>query len=86
MHSRGSGFFDFSYTTVTLGTLMVAILFFSVPSKALEVMTLIIAVFLAVDMIIILAVPKLRAEEGWVGIVAVVWATLMAIYNSITDR
>lgn len=86
MHSRGSGFFDFSYTTLTLGNLLVAILFFSIPSKPMEIGSLIIAAFLLIDMIIILSVPRIRAEEGWVGITSVVWATVMALYNVLTDR
>lgn len=86
MNSRGSGFFDFSYTTLTLGNLLVAILFFSTPSKAMQIGSLIVAGFLLIDMIIIVAVPRIRVEEGWVGIASVVWATLIALYNVLTDR
>lgn len=86
MHSRGSGFFDFSYTTLTVGNLLIAILFFSTPSKAMEIGSLIVAGFLVIDMIIILSVARLRAEEGWVGIASVIWATLIALYNVLTDR
>ncbi|KAF5014129.1 hypothetical protein F66182_15004 [Fusarium sp. NRRL 66182] len=32
-------------------------------------------------MIIIVAVPRIRLEEGWVGIASVVWAVLIAAYN-----
>ncbi|KAI9834762.1 MAG: hypothetical protein M1819_002848 [Sarea resinae] len=86
MHSRGSGFFDFSYTTLTVGNLLVAVIFFSKPSKAMQVSCMVIAVFLLVDMIIILAVGRLRIEEGWVGIASVVWATVMATWTVLTDR
>ena len=86
MHSRGSGFFDFSYTTLTIGNLLVAILFFSTPSKPMEWGSLVVAFFLLIDMIIIVAVARIRVEEGWVGIASVVWATLMALYNVLTDR
>jgi len=75
MHSRGSGFFDFSYTTLTLGLLLVVLLFFSTPSKAAQVTCLVISVVLLFDMILIVAVPKLRVEEGWVGIASVVWVS-----------
>lgn len=37
-------------------------------------------------MIIILAVSRLRAEEGWVGVASVVWSSLMAFFNVLTDR
>lgn len=86
MHSRGSGFFDFSYTTLTIGNLLVAILFFSTPSRAMEWGSLLVAFFLLIDMIIILTVPRLRLEEGWVGIASVVWATVIALFNVLTDR
>ncbi|KAA8576894.1 hypothetical protein EYC84_006934 [Monilinia fructicola] len=86
MHSRGSGFFDFSYTTLTLGLLLIVLLFFSTPSKAAQVTCLVIAVILLVDMIMIVAVPRLRVEEGWVGIASVVWALLMAVWTIVTDR
>jgi len=86
MHSRGSGFFDFSYTTLTIGNLLVAVLFFSTPSKPMEIGSLVVAAFLLIDMIIILSVPRIRVEEGWVGIASVVWATVMALYNVLTDR
>lgn len=37
-------------------------------------------------MIMILAVPRLRVEEGWVGIASVVWALLISVWVVITDR
>lgn len=86
MHSRGSGFFDFSYTTLTAGNLLVALLFFSAPSVAMRVSTGIVAFLLLVDMIVILAVPRLRGEEGGVGIASVVWAFVVAVWCIIADR
>jgi pimeloyl-ACP methyl ester carboxylesterase len=86
MHSRGSGFFDFSYTTLTFGILLVSLLFFSTPSKPMEITSLVIAGLLLLDTIIILAVGRLRTEEGWVGIASVIWATLIALYTVLTDR
>lgn len=86
MHSRGSGFFDFSYSTLTLGLLLVILLFFATPSKAAQVTCLVIGVMLLIDMIIIVSVPRIRVEEGWVGIASVVWATLISIWTIFTDR
>ncbi|GAB7354045.1 hypothetical protein MBLNU459_g4626t1 [Dothideomycetes sp. NU459] len=86
LHTRGSGFFDFSYTTLTAGMLLVAILFFSAPSRAMQISMATTAVILLIDMIIILATPKLRAEEGWPGIASVVWATLIGLWCVLTDR
>lgn len=86
MHSRGSGFFDFSYTTLTLGLLLIVLLFFATPSKAAQVTCLVLAVILLVDMIIIVAVPRLRLEEGWVGIASIVWATIISFWTVFTDR
>ncbi|KAF2739298.1 mitochondrial integral membrane protein-like protein [Polyplosphaeria fusca] len=86
MHSRGSGFFDFAYTCLTLGNLLVAIIFFAEPAKALRITTAIIAGFLLIDMIIILADSRIRLEEGWVGIASVVWAVVIAGWCVLTDR
>lgn len=86
MHSRGSGFFDFAYTSLTIGNLLVAIIFFVVPAKALRITTAIIAVFLLVDMIMILSVPRIRVEEGWVGIASAIWAFFITAWCIMTDR
>lgn len=86
MHSRGSGFFDFSYTTLTAGLLLIVLLFFSAPSKAAQVTCLVISILLLLDMILIVSVTQVRFEEGWVGIASVVWALVMAIWTVATDR
>ncbi|KAI8940213.1 hypothetical protein NX059_003918 [Plenodomus lindquistii] len=86
LHTRGSGFFDFAYTCLTLGNLLVVTIFFVTPAKGLRITTAIIAVLLAINMIIILAVPRVRLEEGWVGIASVVWAFVMAVWCILTDR
>jgi pimeloyl-ACP methyl ester carboxylesterase len=86
MHSRGAGFFSFAYTTLTVSYLIIALLFFTVPSKAMTISGLVLSVFLFVDMCIILGVPQLRVEEGWVGIASVVWATLISIFNILQSQ
>lgn len=85
-NSRGSGFFDFSFTTLTIGNILVALIFFAVPSSAMSILSMSISVLLLIDMIIILAVPQIRSEEGWVGIASVIWAALIAFYNVIANR
>jgi pimeloyl-ACP methyl ester carboxylesterase len=86
MHTRGSGFFGFSYTTLTVGNLVIALLFFATPSKAQQLSCLIISALLLVNAITILAVPRLRVEEGWVGIASVLWATIVGAWTILTDR
>lgn len=86
MHSRGSGFFDVSYATLTIGNLLVGLLFFATPSTPMGVLSMATSVLLLVDMIIILAVGRLRVEEGWVGIASVVWATVIGLYNVLANR
>jgi pimeloyl-ACP methyl ester carboxylesterase len=86
LNTRGSGFFDFAYTCLTLGILLNALMFFSGPSLAMRVSQGVLAVILLVDVIIIVAVPRLRAEESAPGVASVVWATLMAIFCIVTDR
>ncbi|GES59715.1 integral membrane protein [Aspergillus terreus] len=86
MHTRGSGFFCFAYTTLTVAYLVISLLFFSVPSRPMVVSGILLLVLLLVDMCIIVGVPRLRVEEGWVGIASVVWATLIALYNVLQIR
>ncbi|KAJ5186934.1 hypothetical protein N7449_009928 [Penicillium cf. viridicatum] len=86
MHPRGSGFFAFSYTTLATGYLALGLLFFAVPSMPMTVWAITLAVLLLVDMCIILAVPRIRLEEGWVGIASVVWVALISIYQAIQNR
>jgi hypothetical protein len=50
LHTRGSGFFDFSYTTLTAGLLLTSLLFFSAPSLAMRVCQGILGVVLLVDL------------------------------------
>jgi pimeloyl-ACP methyl ester carboxylesterase len=86
MHSRGSGYFDVSYALLTMGNLLVALLFFATPSTPMSILALAVSVMLMIDMILILAVSHVRAEEGWVGIASVVWAALMSLYSVLTNK
>jgi pimeloyl-ACP methyl ester carboxylesterase len=81
MYTRGSGYTDFSYTTFTVGNLIISLLFFAVPSKPMTIWNSLLAVLLIADMLIILCVPSIRIEEGWVGIASVVWAALISTYT-----
>ncbi|KAK5987314.1 hypothetical protein PT974_11439 [Cladobotryum mycophilum] len=85
-HTRGSGFLAFSFASLTMANMVCNLIFFGVPSKALRVLTIIMAVLLALDMILALSVSRVRYEEGWVGAVSVVWVVLMTLWTLITDR
>ncbi|KAK4993749.1 hypothetical protein LTR28_001080, partial [Elasticomyces elasticus] len=52
----------------------------------MRIASAIIALVLFVDAIIIVAVGRIRAEEGWPGIASVAWATLIALWCVGTDR
>ncbi|KAJ5921606.1 hypothetical protein N7454_009080 [Penicillium verhagenii] len=86
MHTRGSGFFAFSYTTLATGYLVLGLLFFAVPSKPITIWGIILTVLLLVDMTVILAIPRIRLEEGWVGIASVAWAAAISLYQVIQNR
>lgn len=43
-HTKGSGFFAFGYTSLTLANLLWTLLFFGVPSKAVRIIVIVIAV------------------------------------------
>ncbi|KAI1501743.1 hypothetical protein F5X99DRAFT_190296 [Biscogniauxia marginata] len=85
-HTRGSGFFSFSYATLTLANLLFTLVFFAIPSKPVRICSIITAAFLLIDTILLIAVDKTRHEEGWSGIISVVWAFLMASWTLGTDR
>jgi pimeloyl-ACP methyl ester carboxylesterase len=66
--------------------LLSLLVFFTTPSKAQQVSSLTLSLVLLVDTIIILAVGRIRHEEGWVGIVSVVWSVFVSIWAIVTDR
>ncbi|KAI9830775.1 MAG: hypothetical protein M1826_004408 [Phylliscum demangeonii] len=86
LHTRGSGFSAFSYSTLAVGNILLLLLFYRSPSLAQRISCLIIAFLLVLQVILILAVPRLRREEGWVGIATVAWAAVLAVWVAITDR
>lgn len=86
LHTRGSGFFDFAYACLTIGVLLNSLLFFSAPSMAMRVCQGILGIFLLADLIIIVAVTRIREEEGPPGISSVVWATAITAWCIFTDR
>jgi len=85
-HSRGSGFFAFSYTSIAFANSLFTLIFFGVPSKAVRILSIVISAIIAIDTIILLAVSLTRYEEGWVGTVSVGWALLMSLWTLLTDR
>ncbi|RPA96198.1 hypothetical protein L873DRAFT_1811839 [Choiromyces venosus 120613-1] len=86
MHSRGSGFFDFAYTTLATGSLAALLVFYVTPSRSEQYSWIALSILLLVDTIIILSVPRIRWEEGWVGIVSVIGATLVSAWAVLCDR
>lgn len=86
LHARGSPFFAFDYASLALLTLIVTLLFFSVPSRLARILGIVNAVVLLVDAVTILVVPGLRHAELWVGIASVIWAALMAAWFVAADR
>ncbi|KAM7189982.1 hypothetical protein V8F20_009916 [Naviculisporaceae sp. PSN 640] len=85
-HARGSPFFAFLFASVALCILGVELLFFSVPSKSVRILSIVSAVLLLVDTIVILAVEGVRHEEVWIGVASVIWATLVAVWALAADR
>ncbi|KAK0864033.1 hypothetical protein LTR91_005170 [Friedmanniomyces endolithicus] len=86
LSTRGSGFFDFSYTTLTAGILLTSLLFFANPSMAMRICQAILAGILLIDIIVIVSIGHIRNEEGPPGIASVVWATVMTIWCVFCDR
>ncbi|KAF6842489.1 integral membrane protein [Colletotrichum musicola] len=90
MHTRGSGFYAFSYSSLSLFTLLFTLVFFGAPSAAVRVLAVFMAVMLLADTILILAVQKNRYEEGAVGVASVIYlssgAFLMNLWTLLADR
>ncbi|KAI3556302.1 hypothetical protein CABS03_00692 [Colletotrichum abscissum] len=90
MHTRGSGFYAFSYSSVALFTLLFTLVFFAAPSKAVRVLAIFMALMLLVNMILIVAVQKNRYEEAGVGVASVVWppsgAFVVSLWALACDR
>jgi hypothetical protein len=85
-HARGSGFFAFGFATFSMANVVLTLLFFGVPAKSVRILAIVTGAILLLDMILILAVEKTRYEEGWVGIVSVVWSLLMSLWTLLVDR
>ncbi|KAI4863740.1 hypothetical protein F4820DRAFT_361765 [Hypoxylon rubiginosum] len=85
-HTRGSGFFAFSYASLALVNLLFTLIFFAIPSKPVRVLSVVLGALLLVNAILVISVEKTRHEEGWVGMVSVLWALLMAIWTLLMDR
>ncbi|KAH8676317.1 hypothetical protein BX600DRAFT_432833 [Xylariales sp. PMI_506] len=85
-HMRGSGFFSFSYASITLTNLLFTLIFFAIPSKAVRILSLIMGTFLLIDTVLIIAVDKTRHEEGWVGMASILWGFVISIWVLATDR
>ncbi len=72
LHTRGSGFFAFSYASLALTSLVVTLTFFAAPSRLARILAATSAGLLLVNTIVIVAVEKTRHEEAWVGIASAV--------------
>ncbi|PNY28358.1 Uncharacterized protein TCAP_01717 [Tolypocladium capitatum] len=86
LHTRGGGFFALSYASLALANMLFTLIFFGVPSKSVRILAMAMASLLVLDMILLLCVQQTRSEEGWVGIVSVVWALVMSLWTLFTDR
>lgn len=88
-HTRASGFFSFSYASIALANLLVTLVFFAVPAKAVRVLSVAMGGFLLLDAILLLAVEKTRYEEGWVGMASVLCKSnrllVLKVYYSCAD-
>ncbi|KAJ2907029.1 Integral membrane protein [Zalerion maritima] len=86
VHTRGAAFYSFGYATVSLLLLLATLLFFAVPAKSVRLLCIIMSVLLLLDIIVSLAVERVRHEERWVGIVSTAWTFLMSLWAVLVDR
>ncbi|ODQ55472.1 mitochondrial integral membrane protein [Saitoella complicata NRRL Y-17804] len=86
LSARASGYTAFIFAVFSVTNLVINLLFFTTPSKGDRLVSLTISVFLLACAVFILVVPRLRLEEGWVGIATVFWAALIGAWTVVTDR
>lgn len=86
MSFRGSGFFSLAYSTLSIASILVGFIFFAVPSLPMTLWTGVMALFLFVNMMLIVCAPKIRREEGWVGITSVSVTFALSIYLFLQTR
>jgi hypothetical protein len=89
-HTKGSGFFAFTYASVTLANLLFTLIFFAVPAKAVRILSVTMGAFLLIDTVLLLAVEKTRHEEGWVGMVSILCktplrSTVLVVFDILTS-
>ncbi|KAH7191356.1 hypothetical protein BKA60DRAFT_658423 [Fusarium oxysporum] len=82
----GSGWLAYNYASLTLANLLFTLVFFGVPSNSVRMLVIFISGVLTLDMILLLAVHKIRYEENWVGTISIMWALLMSLWTLFTDR
>jgi hypothetical protein len=70
----------YSYSTLATGILLVLLLFYGTPSKTERGILLAVFFFLFTNTIMILAAYPIRNDEGWVGIVSVVWCLMITAW------
>ncbi|KAL2756423.1 hypothetical protein ACRALDRAFT_1076382 [Sodiomyces alcalophilus JCM 7366] len=86
MNTRGSPFFAFGYACLALFNIFFTLAFFAVPSRAVRILSIVMAVLLFVNVIITVSVERTRHEEGWVGMTSVIWALIMSLWTLLADR
>ncbi|KAL5611836.1 hypothetical protein BROUX41_000590 [Berkeleyomyces rouxiae] len=85
MNVRGSVFYSLFYTILSLVMLTTVLLFFDAPAKSSRILSVVIAVVLVLDTVLVLAVEKTRIEEGWVGVASALWALLVSLWIILVD-
>jgi pimeloyl-ACP methyl ester carboxylesterase len=83
--TRGDGFTALAFATLTGGNLLVALLFFTTPSKGMRLSSAFLAAILLLDALLVLSVGQTRTEEGAVGVASVLWALGVAAWSVIAD-
>ncbi|ROT36770.1 mitochondrial integral membrane protein [Sodiomyces alkalinus F11] len=86
LYTRGSPFFAFGYACLALFNICFTLAFFAVPSRAVRILSIVMAVLLFVDVIITVSVERTRHEERWVGMTSVIWALAMSLWTLLADR
>lgn len=80
MHMRGSPFYAFGYSCLALFNVSFTLAFFAVPSRAVRVLSMVMATLLFVNVVIVVSVERTRHEEGWVGMTSVICTSFLVFF------
>ncbi|KAG7662498.1 uncharacterized protein J8A68_004029 [[Candida] subhashii] len=84
-NNRGKSFLEIDLILICLLINSIHNLFFIIPAYYERIMGIVIAIFLVVDLVVVMAVPAMRQRLGGLGAVLIGWTCFNSFINSMVD-